>query len=101
MENKICISYEPEQLEYIFPYFKKLITYSCTSADRTNLFIVSFIRLTIFIIIWNIIDTPYVVAIIIVNIMYLFLILSKNTYFSFGKNKSISSVEFDKKKLNY
>lgn len=94
-----CISYEPSAIELILPspiIFKTL----CVSTDRTSLFIVSIVRILFYVIIYytinDIIDLEsyryikYVLlTLILVNIIYIGFVVSKNTMFSVGADISI------------
>jgi|SRR5579872_1533343 len=94
-----CISYEPTSIELILPspiIFKTL----CVSTDRTSLFIVSIVRILFYVIIYytlndiiNLESYRYVkytlLALILVNIVYVGFVVSKNTMFSVGADISI------------
>jgi hypothetical protein len=85
-----CVEYYPKMYEYFFPspiILKKL----CVKADRTGLFIVSFIRMLVYILIYFIIATIvdynkylsiriFMLMLILINLIYLCMIPIKNLY---------------------
>lgn len=94
-----CTSYEPSAIELILPspiIFKTL----CVSTDKTSLFIVSIVRILFYVILYytlndiiNLESYRYVkyvlLTLILVNIVYVGFVVSKNTMFSVGANISI------------
>lgn len=106
-----CISYEPTSLELILPspiIFNTL----CVSTDRTTLFIVSIIRILFYVILYyvlndiiNLEDYRYIkyilLTMIIVNIIYVGFVVSKDTTFSIGADVSILGANGISDRLNY
>lgn len=95
-----CISYESSTLEIFLPspiIFSKL----CVSTDRTSLFIVSLVRVMFYVIIYYVLDDLIdleqhslpkylLMTMIIVNIVYVGIVVSKNTVFSIGSDSSVA-----------
>ena len=96
MSDTKCISYQPKLYEFLLPstiLLKKL----CLSYDKTELFIVSLIRLLIYIILLNLIKKhdyiqKILYVIILLNLIYLFVIIIKTPILSVNTDKSIMSV---------
>ncbi|VBB18234.1 hypothetical protein YASMINEVIRUS_697 [Yasminevirus sp. GU-2018] len=94
-----CISYESSTFELFIPSPIIFSTF-CVSTDRTSLFIVSVVRVLFYVILYyvlnDIIDMEqyryikYVLLMmIIVNIVYVGFVVSKDTTFSIGADKSM------------
>lgn len=106
-----CISYIPSSLELLIPS-PIVISTLCVSTDKTSLFIVSLIRLLLFVILYYILSEimdlnehrtlQYIILVIIaVNIMYIGLVVSKSTVFSMGASRSMFELtEFKKTGVN-
>lgn len=99
VDNNNCISYTPSSLELILP---SPIVFStlCVSTDKTSLFINSFIRLMFYVILYyflnDMIDmnkhriVQYILfTMIMVNILYIGVVVSKTTIFSIGTDQSM------------
>ena len=96
-----CISYKPRFFEYFVPspiIFQTL----CLSYDRTELFIMSFVRLIMYIILFFLIaefidydDYPLIKNLFYVmfgiNILYIGIVTALKPVFSLGANETISS----------
>ena len=92
-----CISYESQSWELFFPSPILLKTF-CVSTDKTMLFIVSFTRLLIYVIVYYLLDEligngyaliRYILlTMIFVNIVHLGMVVSKTTLFSINNDKS-------------
>lgn len=104
MSNNECISYQPHPYEYLLPS-PIIIDSFCMSYDKTELFIVSLIRLIIYVIIYFVVDEnidlqkyrilKYILLVFIaINIVYLGLVVSKNTLFSAGSTQSIFGYQY-------
>ncbi len=97
-----CVSYEPKFYEYFVPS-PVIFTKQCLSYDRTELFIVSFIRLVLWMVIYflfrNVIsinntNIDYIfIAIFGINILYIGGVVSKVPTFSVGSGETISLFE--------
>ncbi len=111
MNSTDCISYTSSTLEIFIP---SPIVFStlCVSTDKTNLFIVSLIRLIMYMLIYYGINDminyddhrtiQYIlVTMICVNILYIGLVVSKNTVFSIGTDQSMFALTKDKNKHVY
>lgn len=98
-----CISYQPYTFEYLIP---SPIIYStfCLSFDRTELFIMSMVRLFIWIILYYLVgelidfeEYPAVKYLFLTmfgcNILYIGLITAKKPVFSLGANETVSSFD--------
>jgi hypothetical protein len=97
--NNNCISYNPSTIEIFIP--SPIIFYTlCVSTDKTSLFLISLIRLIIYVLIYyclnDIIDYNVyqslqytLISIICINIIYIGLVVSKNTLFSIGNGRSM------------
>ncbi len=96
-----CISYLPSSYELFFPS-PIIINTFCVSTDKTNLFLVSCMRLFLYIIIYYLLDElvsfnehhiiQYILIVMIcVNIMYLGFVVGKSTLFSIGSDLSMFS----------
>lgn len=96
-----CSSYQSNSFEYFFPS-PSVYTTLCLSHDRTELFIISMVRLFIWIILFYLTseliyidDYPiikYTFYIMFgINILYIGLVVSKNTVFSVGSEISVMS----------
>lgn len=99
MTDISCISYEKTMIELFLPSPIIFATF-CVSTDRTSLFIVSFVRLLLYVIIYyvmsDIVDFnqhPYVKyvfgSLIVINVIYLILILFKRPVYSMGSDYSM------------
>lgn len=97
--KKTCISYESSNLELFIPS-PIIFSTLCISTDRTSLFIVSIVRLLFYIILYyalsDIIDLEnyryikyIILTLIVVNIVYIGFVVSKDTTFSVGADKSV------------
>jgi hypothetical protein len=97
--NDKCISYELNALEFILP---SPIVFStlCLSTDKTSLFIMSLIRLIFYIIFYYLLaemidmnehkTIQYILfTLICINIIYLGMVVSKNTMYSISSNQSM------------
>ena len=96
-----CTSYAPRSFEYLFPSPIIFSTF-CLSYDRTELFIMSMVRLFIWIILFFIVSeyldfeqypaTYYMfITIFGINILYIGLVVAKDPVFSLGANQTVSS----------
>ena len=99
MSSTDCISYISSTLEIFIPspiIFSSL----CVSTDKTNLFIVSLLRLIMYMLIYYAVNDvinykkykiiQYILIIIIcVNILYIGIVVAKNTLFSIGSDNSM------------
>lgn len=105
-----CISYQPNPLELFIPS-PIIISTFCMSTDKTSLFIVSMTRLLIVVIFYNLIgeiikydDHPIIrnifMTMIYVNIIYIGMVVAKNTLFSVGADKSVYGKQAQKKSLD-
>jgi hypothetical protein len=99
--NQDCISYLPNTYELVFPSPIIIKTF-CVSTDKNNLFIVSCMRLFVYVILYYLFDQlfsfqdhhiiQYVLIIMIfMNIGYLGLVVGKNTLFSLSSDLSMFS----------
>ena len=106
-----CISYVPSTLELFIPS-DAIFSTLCVSTDKTSLFIMSFIRLLVYIILYYVIDDminyekyktlQYLLVIMIfVNILYIGIVVAKNTVFSIGSGHSMFAQTEGRKKLTY
>ena len=97
MTDSNCISYQNKLYEYLLPspvLLKKL----CMSYDKTELFIISVIRLIVFIILLKSTHNYKYVRvilyiIILLNLIYLIIIITKTPVLSVGKDKSILGLD--------
>jgi ABC-type bacteriocin/lantibiotic exporter with double-glycine peptidase domain len=106
-----CISYvQPSSLELFIPS-NVIFSTLCVSTDKTNLFIVSVARLLVWIILYYVIDDminyekyktlEYLLVIMIfVNILYIGVVVAKNTVFSIGSRNSMFTITEGRKKLS-
>lgn len=96
-----CISYLSNSYELFLPS-PIIINTFCVSTDKTNLFIVSSMRLLIYVIVYYLLDElisfsdhriiQYILIIMIfVNIVYLGFVVGKNTLFSISSDLSMFS----------
>ena len=96
-----CVSYQPYSFEYLIPSPIIFSTF-CLSFDRTELFIMSMVRLFIWIVIFFIVaeyvdfevypSVKYIFyAIFGVNILYIGLVTAKDPVFSLGAQETVSS----------
>lgn len=94
-----CLSYSEKLWEMLLPS-PIIFSTLCISTDKTNLFIMSSIRLMIYIILYYTIadlinidqykTLKYIIiTIIVINIIYLGVVTSKNTLFRVGSDKSM------------
>lgn len=101
-----CISYQSHIFELFVPSPIVLLTF-CISYDKTELFIVSLIRLIIYIIIYYMLEDmmnleshriiKYLLLISIwVNILYIGIVVSKNPLYSMGSEQSIAQDAYDR-----
>lgn len=99
--NDNCISYFPSSYELFFPSPIIIQTF-CVSTDKTNLFLISIMRLLVYVIVYYLLDElitfdnhhiiQYILIVMIfVNVLYLGLIVGKNTLFSIGSDQSMFS----------
>ena len=95
-----CISYESKSFEVLLPS-PIIFSTLCISYDKTELFIISFIRLLTYIILYyllvetiDIANYPilnYIMYVVIgINIIYIGLVVSKRPVYSMGSNEIIS-----------
>lgn len=106
-----CISYaNPSALELFIPS-NVIFSTLCVSTDKTNLFIVSITRLLVWIILYYVIDDMInyenyktlqylLVTMIFVNILYIGMVVAKNTVFSIGSGNSMFAMTEGKKRLS-
>jgi hypothetical protein len=105
-----CISYQPNPLELFIPS-PIIISTFCMSTDKTSLFIVSLTRLLIIVTLYNLIGEmvgydkhPIIryifMTMIYVNIIYIGMVVGKNTLFSVGADKSVYDKQTQKKSLD-
>lgn len=99
-----CISYESQTFEYIFPS-PIIFSTLCLSYDRTEIFIISLIRLFIWFVIYYIVTDnldvqmhPFVnyglYALLGINIAYIGIVVAKVPVLSLGeKTKTVQSYE--------
>jgi hypothetical protein len=106
-----CISYIPSTLELFIPS-QVIFSTLCLSTDKTNLFIVSLVRLLVYIIIYyvtndiinleNHLTIQYLLfALICVNILYIGIVVTKITVFSVSSERSMFEKTEAEKKLQY
>lgn len=111
MNANDCISYTSSTLEIFIP---SPIVFSalCVSTDKTNLFIVSLIRLIMYMLIYYVVNdminyedyktTQYIlITFICVNILYIGLVVSKTTLFGIGTDQSMFEKTEGKNNLVY
>lgn len=95
-----CISYQPYSFEYLIPS-PIIISTLCLSFDRTELFIISVVRLFIWIILYfliseyiNLENYPIVKYLFItmfgINILYIGMVVAKDPIFSLGAEETVS-----------
>jgi hypothetical protein len=103
-----CISYEPSTLEILLPS-PIILSTLCLSTDKTDIFIISIIRLTVFVLIYflinDIIDfNDYqiieysIIIMICVNILYIGILVSKSPVFHINRSLSMFSQTIAKNK---
>ena len=96
-----CISYLPSSYELILPS-PIIINTLCVSTDKTNLFIISCMRLFVYILFYYLFDELFsfedhhivqyiLITMICVNILYLGLVVGKNSLFAIGSDLSMFS----------
>jgi hypothetical protein len=96
-----CASYQSKSFEYLFPS-PVIATTLCLSHDRTELFIISIIRLFIWILLFYIISELIYIdeypiikytfyTMFGINILYIGIVVSKNPVFSVGSEISVLS----------
>jgi hypothetical protein len=96
-----CISYQSRPFEYLFPS-PIIFTTFCLSYDRTELFIISMVRLFIWIVLYFLISelidyeeypvVQYGFYIMFgINIMYIGLVVAKDPVFSLGANDTVAA----------
>ena len=103
--NNNCISYEVKPFEYFIP---SPIIFSpfCVSHDKTELFIVSMLRLALYIIIYYLVDEnidlekhkilKYIMLTNIgINILYVGIVVSKKSLYSIGANTTHAQHQMD------
>lgn len=106
-----CISYTASTLEIFIPS-PVIFSTLCVSTDKTNLFIVSLIRLIMYMLIYYLVNdlvdykeyktTQYfLITMICVNILYIGFVVSKNTVFSIGNDQSMFAKTEGNRKLIY
>lgn len=99
-----CTSYQSYPFEYLLPSPVVLSTL-CLSFDRTELFIMSTIRLFIWIIIFLMMSEEYdlnnhriirlfLYTMISMNMIYVGIVITKKPVISVGSNESVSSLEY-------
>ena len=98
-----CVSYQSNFFEYFFPS-PSVISTLCLSHDRTELFIISIVRLFIWIILFYIVSESILIddypiikytfyTMFGINILYIGLVVSKNPVFSVGSEISVLSYQ--------
>jgi hypothetical protein len=108
MEDLNCSTYNINPLDLFVPPVIAFQT-MCTSFDRTELFIISLIRLSFYVLILvvmrNIFDLDNnptikntIYFIIIVNIVYIGIVTSKKTIINMGKHNTVAQYRNDKEK---
>lgn len=94
-----CIGYESSISELFIPS-PIILSTLCLSTDRTNLFLVSLIRIVFYVVLYYVMNdlmglaehqyVKYILlVIIIINILYLGVVVAKNPVFSVGSGMSI------------
>lgn len=105
MSDTDCISYESRTFELLFPS-PIIFEPFCLSYDKTELFIVSLTRLLVYIILYYLIEEninleehriiKYVLfTMICVNIIYLGLVVGKQTLFSVNNDNSVYGLKMN------
>lgn len=105
MSGTDCISYEPRTFELLFPS-PIIFEPFCLSYDKTELFIISLSRLFVYIILYYLFEEninleehkiiKYILfTMICANIIYLGLVVSKQTFFSVNNDASIYGIRMN------